>query len=425
MSIRGRVPYARSRWVRILGVAFVMYVLSYIDRTNIAMAIPAMRDELKLTAAEIGFATSAFFWGYIILQIPAGRLAGVWSAKRVIMVLLILWSAASLTTSLVHTQTELIINRFALGVSEGGVLTSTIVLIRSWFSREERARANTFFLLSLAVGPVIANPISGFILQYSTWRSMFVIEALPALLWGFVWWWAVEDKPEQANWIDATERETLAASLRAEAAETRPVTGHWIGTLWHPAVLLLALYNFLALAAEWGVTFWLPTVLKETGLSILAVGLLAALPYAFGIVMMLMVARSSDRHRERKWHMIVATASSGVFLLMAQLAGTQAVFAVIILLCLAIGAFHGRFGPFWTLPTEVLPVSVAGVGIGLINGAGNLGGTVGPYFFGYIRSATGSFTLALTVGGISLILGSLVAIPIGTRLVMHGSRNRS
>lgn len=402
---------ARSRWTRILGVAFVMYVLSYVDRTNIAMAIPSMQQELSLSAASIGFATSMFFWGYIILQIPAGRLAGMWSAKRVIAGLLVAWSAVSLTTAFVHTERQLVANRFALGIAEGGVLTCTIVLIRCWFTSAERARANTLFLLSLAVGPVIANPLSGFILSHATWRTMFVVEAIPALAWGLVWWWAIDDSPRDVDWLDRAERDALLASLDEEARAIAPVRGHWLSTLWHPAVLLLALYNFLALMAEWGVNFWLPTALKDTGLSIQTVGLLAALPYAAGIVAMLLVARSSDRRRERKWHMIAATACSGGFLLLAQFAGAGTA-GIIIFLTLAVASFLGRFGPFWTLPTEVLPPAVAGVGIGLINGAGNLGGTVGPYFFGYVRGATGSFTLALTAGGISLILGSLVAIPI-------------
>ncbi len=415
MDLRHLTHPTRSRWTRILGVAFVMYVLSFIDRTNIAMAIPAMRQDLGLRASAIGFATGTFFWGYIILQIPAGRLAEFWSAKRVIMLQLTLWCGIALSTAYVTTETELIVNRFTLGIAEGGVLTCVIVLIRGWFTRAERARANTMFLLSLAVAPVIANPLSGFILEHSTWRTMFVVEAAPAVLWGFVWWWAIADSPRDADWLDPDEKAGLLAALAEEARDAGPARGHWLATLWHPAVLLLALYNFLALMAEWGVTFWLPTVLKETGLSIGVVGVLAALPYALGIVMMILVARSSDRLRERKWHMIAATAFSGLFLLCAQLSGAIGVFATVLFLCLAIGSFLGRFGPFWTLPTEVLPPSVAGVGIGLINGAGNLGGTAGPWFFGVVRDTTGSFTLALTVAGVSLIVGSLVAIPIASK----------
>jgi sugar phosphate permease len=406
-----RLAPHRNRWLRILGVAFVMYVLSYIDRTNIAMAIPAMRSELGIGASAIGFATGMFFWGYIILQIPAGRLAAVWSAKWVILTLLLVWSVVSFSTAFVRTENQLIANRFLLGLFEGGVLTCTIVLIRKWFTRAERARANTMFLISIPIASVIANPISGLVLARFDWQTMFIVEALPGLAWALVWIWAITEEPRDAKWLDPEEKARLVAALAEEATQTAPVQGHWIATLWHPAVLLLALYNFAALMAEWGVTFWLPTVLKETGLSIQAVGFLSALPSAAGALMMILVAYSSDRLQERKWHMIGATALSGVFLLMAQLAGHSTI-GILVFLTLAVASFFGRFGPFWSLPTEVLPPAVAGVGIGLVNGAGNLGGTVGPYFFGAVREWTGSFTLALTIGGLSLIVGSLIAMPI-------------
>ena len=402
--------------MRILGVAFVMYVLSFIDRTNIAMAIPALRSELGISASAIGFATGMFFWGYIILQIPAGRLAAVWSAKWVIFCLLLFWSVVSFSTAFVHTEGELIANRFILGLFEGGVLTCTIVLIRKWFTRAERARANTLFLISIPIAQVIANPISGVVLAHFGWQTMFIVEALPGLVWALVWGWAITEEPKKAHWLDPQEKARLVAALEAEAAESGPVRGHWLKTLWHPAVLLLALYNFAALMAEWGVTFWLPTVLKETGLSIVSVGYLAAIPPAAGAIMMILVAISSDRLQERKWHMIAATALSGVFLLLAQFVGRGNTAGILILLTLAVASFLGRFGPFWALPTEVLPPAVAGVGIGLINGAGNLGGTVGPYFFGFVREWTGSFTLALTAGGISLIVGSLLVVPIRQRV---------
>jgi sugar phosphate permease len=405
----------RSRWMRILGVAFIMYVLSFVDRTNIAMAIPAMRSELGIGAPAIGFATGMFFWGYIVLQIPAGRLAAVWSAKWVIFGLLMFWSLVSLSTAFVRTENELIANRFILGVFEGGVLTCTIVLIRKWFTRAERARANTMFLVSIPLASVIANPISGLVLAHFGWQMMFIIEAIPGVLWALVWVWAISDEPRSVDWLDAREKAQLINALDQEQVESAPIKGHWIKTLWHPAVLLLALYNFAALMAEWGVTFWLPTVLKETGLSITTTGFLSAVPYGAGAAMMILVAVHSDRVQERKWHMIGATAMSGVFLLLAQFAGKGSTLAILFFLTLAVAAFFGRFGPFWTVPTEVLPPAVSGVGIGLVNGAGNLGGTVGPFFFGYIRELTGSFSLALTAGGISLIIGSLIAVPIRVR----------
>lgn len=411
--------------MRILGVCFVMYILSFVDRTNIAMAIPFIRNELGIGASAIGFATGMFFWGYLVLQIPVGRIAAVWSAKWVILGLLLFWSIVSLSTAFVRTEAELILNRFLLGLFEGGVLTSTIVLIRKWFTRAERARANTMFLISIPIASVVANPISGLILAYSDWQTMFIVEALPGLVWALVWIWAISDTPVAATWLDAGEKALILQALEAEKSETRPVAGHWITTIWHPFVVLLALYNFAALMAEWGVNFWLPTVLKETGLSIATVGFLSVLPYACGALVMILVAVNSDRVQERKWHMIAATALSGIFLLLAQLAGQGNSIGILIFLTLAVAAFFGRFGPFWSLPTEVLPPAVAGVGIGIVNGAGNLGGTVGPYFFGAVRELTGSFTLALTAGGVSLILASLIASPIRQRRLGERTLGRS
>ena len=406
------LPILQNRWWRILGVSFIMYVLSFIDRTNIAMAIPALRSDLHMSASAIGAATSVFFWGYIVLQVPAGRLAGVWSAKWVVFIQLLFWAGISLTTAFVHTEAQLWYNRFALGLAEGGVLTCCIVLIRAWFTKPERARANTIFLLSLAIGPMIGNPISGLVLHFSDWRMMFMLEALPALLWGLVWIWAIADSPAKAKWLPPAERDRLMAALAAEDVAFAPLAGHWLRVLYSWPVVLIALYNFGALAAEWGVNFWLPSVVKETGASTLLTGFLSALPYAAGAIMMVLVARSSDRMQERKWHMIAATTASGVFLFAAQFATGFGPYAAVLFLTLSVGAFLGRFGPFWTLPTEVLPPAVAGVGIGLINGAGNLGGTVGPYFFGYVRDVTGSFNAALTAGGLVVFAASLLALPI-------------
>ncbi|MGN6287110.1 MAG: MFS transporter [Afipia sp.] len=400
-----------NRWVRILGVAFVMYVLAHVDRSNLAMAAPFVRKDLNLTPAALGFATGLFFWGYIVLQIPAGRLASTWSPKRVLLVLLLLWSSVSLTTAFVHTPLELSLNRFALGLSEGGVLTCTLVLIRNWFTKAERARANALFLLSLPIGPMIAGPISGLILSYSDWRWMFVIEAAPGFLWALVWWYAIDDHPHDAKWLAEDERTRLVAALATEESATAKPRGHWLSALVHPSVLLLVFYNFFALMAEWGVNFWLPTTLKESGFSIGVVGLLSALPALVGIVAMMSVAISSDRLGERKWHMIAATAIAGLSLIVLQMT-SGGTLPLVICLTIAIGAFLGRFGPFWTLPSEILPPALAGAAIGLINGAGNLGGAIGPYFFGVVKTHTGHFTVAFAVAGLSLILSAMIAIPI-------------
>ena len=275
-----------NRWVRILGVAFVMHIISFIDRTNIAMAIPAMRAELKLSASTVGFATGSLFFAYMVLQIPAARLATTWSVRKLIFFMAIAWGIASLSAAFVHGAVGLTLNRLAVGLCEGGEMTAVIILIRHWFTRGERAKANTLFMMSVPLSSVIASPISGLLLQHFGWRQMFVIEALPAFIWAFVWLALITDRPAQAAWLPQDERQRLETELAAEERAMPKLEGHWRQVLVHPAVILLTIYNLLTLMASWGINIWLPTLLKEGGISIATVGFLAALPYAAGAVMM-------------------------------------------------------------------------------------------------------------------------------------------
>ena len=405
----------RNRWLRILGVSMVMYMLAFVDRSNLAMAVPAMRQDLGVTPQAMGLAAGAYFWGYLIPQIPAGRLASLWSPKKLILILVLCWSAAAMATAWVTTERGLAINRFALGLAEGGLLTAVLVLIHSWFTRAERARANGIFLLSLPAAGLVGGPLSGLILTHSTWQTMFIVEALPGLAWAVVWWFAIDDRPEHARWLPDAERERLVQALAAEQqAVPATLPGHGWSVLWHPAVLLLSLYNFCALMAETAIHTWYPTILKETGLSIGRVGMVAVLPAVSGMVLMTLAASSSDRHDERKWHMIAVTVVSGLALALIPLAPASPA-ATIGLLTLGIGAFLARFGPFWTLPSEVLPPAALGVGIGVIHGMGNLGGAVGPYFFAALRTHTGDFSTALTAAGMVLICSCVFALPLAVK----------
>jgi MFS family permease len=398
-----------NRWIRILGVSFIMHFISMVDRTNIAMAIPSMRADLHLTASSIGFASGSLFFTYMVLQVPAGRLASVWSVRKLIFCMSIAWGIASFSTAFVHDAVGLTLNRLAVGLCEGGEMTAVIVLIRHWFSRSERARANTLFMMSVPLASVIASPISGALLQYCGWRWMFVIEALPAVIWAFVWLALIEDRPEQAAWLDAAERQKLQAELAAEDRTVRKITGHWLQVAVHPAVILLTLYNLLALMANWGVTIWLPTLLKESGISIATVGFLTALPYAAGAVMMILVSISSDRFLERKWHMILPTMLAGVVMLLVPGSASGHLVATLLCFVLVNGFFYGRFGPFWALPSEIFPASVVGVAIAMTNGIGNLGGFIGPFVFGYVKTTTNSFSIAIDFAGAAFILAGVLA----------------
>lgn len=411
---------AANRWLRILGAAFLMYTVSFIDRTNIAMAIPSMKHDLGFSAAGIGFATGIFFFGYLVLQIPAARLATVWSAKKFIFMTIIAWGIVSMSTALVGSELMLAVNRLVLGVVEGGVLTATIILIRHWFPRRERARANMIFLVSIPFAAFVSSPISGLLLHAVGWRAMFVIEAIPAFLWAAVWWWAIADRPEEARWLRPADKADLVALLAREAEEERGrfvAPGHWTRALLNPYVLLFAGYNFLALIGSWGFTIWLPSLLKTFHLDIRTVGALVALPHLAGIGAMVLFAFTSDRLQERKWHMILLTAGAGVLMVceaLLQARGLASIGLVILLLSLSNGLFYGRFGAFWTMPSEFLPVELMGIGVAMANGLGNLGGFFGPSIVGAVETATHSFTAGFAFLGLCMIAGSLLAIPIRT-----------
>jgi MFS family permease len=403
-----------NRWIRIQGVATVLYIFAQIDKANIAVAFPGIGAELGLTSGALGFAVGMFAWGYLVLQIPVGRMTSAWSAKGTILILCIAWSIVSASTALVHTETELIINRFVLGMSEGGILPAVVVVMRAWFTQQERARAN-LALLGTPIALMIGNALCGLAVSYVGWRWMFVVTAVPSLVWCLVWWWAIEDDPRNATWLDAGIKQKLVAALDAEAKHAPVARGHWFSTIWHPTVLILALYNLLGLAALWGLTFWLPTLIVEEGREIGMAGFLSAIPYAVSIVMACIISASSDRMQERRWHLIIPTVLAGAFMAVAGFFGQVHVTLLLICISLSFGLWFGRITVYWIMVADAVPKGSAGAAMAIANGVGNLGSFLGPWMFGLLRSQSGGFNSSMMVGGGLFIMAGLLALFVQAR----------
>ena len=403
-----------NRWVRIQGVATVLYIFAQIDKANIAVAFPGIGAELGLTSGAIGFAVGMFAWGYLVLQIPVGRLTSAWSAKGTILVLCAAWSIVSASTALVHTETELIINRFVLGMSEGGILPAVVVVMRAWFTQQERARAN-LALLGTPIALMIGNALCGLAVSIVGWRWMFVVTAVPSLLWCLVWWWAVEDDPRNATWLDAETKQKLVATLNAEAKQMPVARGHWFKTIWHPTVLILALYNLLGLTALWGLTFWLPSLIVEEGRAIGMAGILSAIPYAVSIVVTCIISASSDRLQERRWHLIIPTVLAGACMALAGFFGQEHVTLLLIFISLSFGLWFGRITVYWIMVADAVPKGSAGAAMAIANGVGNLGGFLGPWMFGLLRGQSGGFNSSMMVGGGLYVVAGLLALFVQVR----------
>jgi sugar phosphate permease len=392
-----------------------MYTIAFVDRTNVSLALPRMSVDLHMDAAQAGAASGIFFVGYVLLQIPGGYLASRWSPKWLVSIMLAAWGLCSASAGLVQSWRQFFVLRFLLGLAEAGVWPATLVLISRWFPRAERARANAYWMLCLPAAAIVFSPISGWILGRWNWRVLLISEGILPIVWLLFWMRLIDDKPDKASWLSSLEREHLQkTNQEVPPLDTTPQQS-LTSVLFRPVVLVLLLISFLVSAGNYGFLFWLPTVLESLGsyrrspLTQLQVGFLNALPYVTAALGMIWISKRSDRSQERFRHVAAALALAGTLLLISVFAGGRSPAMAFGLLCLATVGSFGMLGPFWAIPTEVLPSAVAGPAIGMIQ-LSNLGGAFGPMLVGFLDKHTGSFKDAFYLMGLGWCAGAVLCL---------------
>ena len=405
----------RKRWTYVIPVAVVMYMLAYLDRTNVAVILPYIGDDFPLSASAKGLASGIFFIGYLVLQIPAAILASRWSARKTVLLLMIAWAVAAVLCGLVRTENQLYLARLLLGLFEGGVWPAVLILLASWFPQAERGRANALWMTCLPVSAILMSPLSGLMLDHMSWRWVFILQGLPPLLWAIVWWFAVADRPAQARWISAEERDHLESTLAAEeAAKPAFAKAGYRQALANRQVLLLVGVYFFWITGFYGFSLWLPSVVKTmTGGSATAVGFLSAVPYVFALAGMLACAHWSDRTGDRRLAVTVPLLVAIAGLLLGNLVHWPAAVQLILLCVVATGVYM-PYGPFWAIPSRILGIEVVAVAMGLINALGNLGGFAGPYLVGWLTDVTGTATTGFVVLAAFLAVAAALAF-VGLR----------
>ncbi|CAM3815899.1 MFS transporter [Alicyclobacillus pomorum] len=397
-----------KRWVYIIPVAAIMYMLAYMDRINTAMILPYMGKSFNLTSSASGLASGIFFVGYMILQIPGGHLASKWSAKKVVFILMMLWGLSAMATGLVQTSWELYVARFVLGIFEGGVWPAVLVLLALWFPQRERARANALWMACLPLSAIIMTPLTGWLLTMMSWRGVFVIEGLPPIIWGLIWWFTISDKPSEAKWISPEERAFIEKTMAQEDA-SKVASAGFRSAFANKTVLWLIVAYFFWMSGFYGYTMWVPTVVKSfSGIaSSETVGWLSAIPFLFALASMVVNSILSDRTGRRRLHVSVPLAIGAIGLVGGQLFAHTPTMKMVFLVITAIGVY-APYGPFWAIPSGILRLEVVGAAMGLINALGNLGGFLGPYIVGYVKGVThNSFTGFLVLAAF-LIISMLV-----------------
>jgi MFS family permease len=407
----GAIP--RQRWLRIIPAALIMYTISYIDRTNISLAldpkISSLMHDLLMDDRMKGELAGIFFLGYVLLQVPGGHFASRWSARKLVSLCLIAWGLCAVGCGLSRTFRQFEVMRFLLGVAESAVFPATLVLVASWFPRSERARANAGWQLCQPLAVAGSAPLTGWLLGKYGWQQMLMLEGILPFLWLPIWWIFIRDHPRDAEWISPGEKEHLETILKKEAAELAPPQKiSWLERLWRPSVLVMVALYFLHNCAAYGCMTFLTSGLQGRSFSPLEYGILFAVPYAVTAVVMILNSWHSDKTRERRGHIAAAYFMSGTALILSVVLSAH-FWLSYAFLCLAIPGPFAAMAPFWSIPAETLPHGVMAVVMGLVNAFGNLGGFAGPYLVGWLKKEYHGTALPFNVLGIGMLVCAALA----------------
>ncbi|HEX6341887.1 MFS transporter [Umezawaea sp.] len=426
MDTEPRSRVVRKVALRLVPYLCLLYFVNYLDRVNIGFAGPnGMREELQLTATAFGFASGIFFVGYLLLEVPSNLALHRFGARRWIARIMVTWGVLATAMAFVPNGSVLILLRFLLGVAEAGFFPGIILYLTYWFPASERARVVALFMAAVPISSALGATTSGLLIEagdgwlgLSGWRVMFLVEGLPALVLAVVTWFYLTDRPSDAKWLTADERRWLARELLEEQQRTE-AEHHWPlrKALTHPRILALAFVYFGVVYGLYTLGFFLPTIIAGfeqqfgTTMSVVERGLVNAIPYAIGAVVMVLWARHGDRTGERTWHVALPVLVGGVAIPIALHLGNPVAAMVAVTVC-AVGVC-AALPTFWALPSSFLTGAAAAGGIALINSLGNVSGFVGPYVTGWLHDLTGTQRAGLWVVGVCMVTAALVVLRLG------------
>ena len=415
--------YAKVFW-RLVPFLMLCYVIAYLDRVIVGFAKLQMSQDLGFSETVFGLGAGVFFIGYFLFEVPSNLLMHKLGARIWIARIMITWGVLSALFMHVQTPTGFYILRFLLGLAEAGFYPGVILYLTYWYPAHRRAKIVALFMSAIPVAGIFGNPLSGWIMQafhgdhgLAGWQWMFLIEAVPAVLIGIATILYLDNGIASAKWLSDEEKQLLAREIEHDRQQAGSQRHSLKAVFADRRVWWMCLIYFAFVAGQYGLTFWMPTLIKSTGVTgALNIGLLSAIPFLCAIVVMNLMGHSADRRRERRWHLIVPALMGALGFAMTALFAHNTALSLVFLSLAAAGVL--TCAPlFWSLPTAFLSGTAAAAGIAIVNSVGNLAGFASPYMIGYLKDLTQSTQAGMFVLAAVLVVGAIAVWLTPARMV--------
>ena len=408
--------FTKCAW-RLIPFMMLLYLVSFIDRTNAGFAAHTMNKDLGFSPIVFGFGAGIFFAGYGLFQVPSNVMLDRIGARRWIFCIMAIWGLLSALNALVQTPMSFYVVRFLLGAAEAGFAPGMFLYLTYWFPRGHLARLNAYFMLAIPLSFIVGGPLASLILEmdglagFHGWQWLFLMEGVPVILLAVAVLKVLPDRPARALWLTNAERQTIATSLEAEEPAGRPDL--WSALLDLRVVALGIAYLAQSVSA-YGIFLWLPQIVKAMGFSNTATGWVVALCFVAAIPAQLLGGRSSSKRGERIWHVALPWLLAAACFAVASLTQSHAI--VLAALVIALAGNCAAYGTFFSLPSSFLRGRAAAGGLALVNSFSGIGGFVGPTLAGILLQGSGDYRTGFVADAIGYALGGLIIIAVGRAL---------